>query len=160
MMLIEHMAFWHWWVLAIALVVLEIFISGAVFLSMSIAAGMVGLVIWAYPPLPWTYQWSGFVVITVISLLLWQPPLNRSPLFNDDPRRNRRGEQYIGRTFILDEPLKDGNGTIEIDGVTWNLRGHNCKANSRILITGVDGTTLLARRLHAANQTESQSEPG
>jgi hypothetical protein len=38
---------------------------------------------------------------------------------SDQPKLNRRGEQYVGRTFTLEEPIVNGHGKIRVDDSTW-----------------------------------------
>ena len=70
------------------------------------------------------------------------PAADRHPTETDQPRLNRRGEQYIGRTFTLDEPIVNGLGKIRVDDSTWKIEGGDCAAGTRITVVGVDGVVL------------------
>ena len=45
--------FWHWWILGVALVILEAFAPGAFFVWMGVAAIAVGFLLWLIPVMTW-----------------------------------------------------------------------------------------------------------
>ncbi|MCK4710234.1 MAG: NfeD family protein, partial [Gammaproteobacteria bacterium] len=59
---------------------------------------------------------------------------------SDHPTLNRRGEQYVGRTFTLDEPIVNGMGKIRVDDSTWKISGNDCDSGSKVKVTGIEGT--------------------
>lgn len=133
---------WHWWVLALALIVLEIFAPGAVFIWMGIGAAVVGVILFIAPDLGWEYQFMIFSIFSVVSIAAWKMYQRKHPTETDRPMLNRRGEQYVGRTFTLDEPVVNGQGKIRVDDSTWKVEGNDCDAGSQIRVTAVEGTIL------------------
>ncbi|WP_435685648.1 NfeD family protein [Sedimenticola selenatireducens] len=143
MELFESATYWQWWVLAVILIVLEVFSPGAFFLWMAISAGIVGLVMLLMPELGWEIQILVFALFSVISIVAWRLYLLKHPTDSDQPRLNRRGEQYIDRIFTLSEPVVNGQGKIKVDDSIWKIRGDDCLAGSRVKVVGVDGVVLL-----------------
>ena len=143
----EDVTFWHWWVLGIVLVILEVFAPGAIFLWLGVAAGIVGVILLVIPSLTWEWQFLIFSVISVLSIVLWRNHLKGHPTQTDQPRLNRRGEQYIGRTFTLDEAVVNGTGKIRVDDTTWKISCDDCKKGTRVKVTGVDGVLLVVEPL-------------
>jgi membrane protein implicated in regulation of membrane protease activity len=141
----EELSHWHWWILAVALVILEVFAPGAFFLWLGIAAGVVGALVYLMPSLGWEYQVLAFSLLSVISIIIWRKFFRAQPSDTDQPNLNRRGEQYIGRLFTLNEPTVDGLGKIRVDDSTWKIRGEDCPVGSQVEVTGVDGTILKVR---------------
>jgi len=107
-----------------------------------IAAGVVGGIVYLLPGLGWEYQVLIFSVLSVISIIVWRKFFRTQPADTDQPALNRRGEQYIGRLFTLNEPIIDGMGKIRVDDSTWKIRGDDCKVGTQVEVTGVDGTIL------------------
>ena len=140
---LQQVEFWHWWVAAVVLLILEVFAPGAFFLWLAIAAGVLGLVVMAAPAMAWDMQLLVFAVLSVAAVVLGRVWLKRHPIGTDRPTLNRRGDQYVGRVFTLDEPVINGFGKIRVDDTTWKIRGDDCAAGSRVRVVGVDGTTLL-----------------
>ena len=134
---------WHWWVLGIVFVILEIVSPAAFFLWLGIAAGLVGFVLVGLPDLTWEWQLLAFAGFSVASVVLGRGYLVRHPIKTDQPTLNRRGEQYIGREFTLDAPIVNGIGKIRVDDTSWKIRGSDCPAGNQVLVSGVDGVVLL-----------------
>jgi membrane protein implicated in regulation of membrane protease activity len=143
---LQQIDFWHWWVLGVALVILEVFSPGVFFLWMGIAAGIVGVVVWLVPDLSWEYQILIFAVTSVASIGAGRAYLLRHPIETDQPMLNRRGEQYLNRTFTLEVPVVNGVGKIHVDDSTWKISGEDCDVGTKVKVTGVDGVVLRVKR--------------
>lgn len=139
---LDAITYWHWWILGAVLVTLEIFAPGAFLLWMGVAAGVVGFVVLAVPDMRWEYQLLIFAVVSVASIALWKSWRSRHPEETDQPTLNRRGEQYVGRVFTLEQPIVNGVGKIRVDDSTWRAEGPDCPAGERVRVVGVDGTLL------------------
>lgn len=133
---------WHWWILAIALLVLEVFAPGTFFLWMGISAAVVGAMLLVAPDMGWEYQVFIFAILSVGSIVVWRQYFKKHPVQTDQPALNRRGEQYVGRTFTLTEAIENGSGKIRVDDTTWKIVGEDCDINSKVKVTGVDGVIL------------------
>jgi membrane protein implicated in regulation of membrane protease activity len=141
-MTIEQLSHLHWWILAVGLIILEVFAPGAFFLWLGIAAGVVGGLVYLMPDTGWEYQILIFSVLSVVSIVVWRKFFKGSPSDTDQPTLNRRGEQYVGRVFTLEEPVVNGQGKIRVDDSTWKIHGDDCPAGTRVEVTGVEGTVL------------------
>ena len=139
---LEQAEFWHWWIAAIVFVVIETFAPGAIFLWMGVAAGIVGLILLIFADLGWEYQFLIFALFTVVTAVGWRAYLRRHPTESDRPTLNRRGEQYVGRTFTLEDAIVNGQGKITVDDSTWKIEGDDMPAGTKIQVTGVEGTVL------------------
>lgn len=139
---LENAVYWHWLALGVILVILEVFSPGVFFIWMGVAAATVGLLLLLFPGIGWEYQILIFACVSVSSVVVWRLFLKRHPTDTDQPRLNRRGEQYVGRRFTLDEPIVNGLGKIRVDDSTWKIVGADCVAGSRVRVVGVDGVVL------------------
>jgi len=144
-MSLDQLGYWHWWILAAVLIILEVFAPGAFFLWLGLAAGAVGALVYFAPSLGWEYQVLAFSVLSVVSIVIWRKFFKQKPSDTDQPNLNRRGEQYVGRVFTLTEPVVDGMGKIHVDDSTWKIRGSDCPAGSHVEVVGVNGTVLDVR---------------
>ena len=142
----SEISFWHWWIAGIALVVLEMLAPGVVFLWLGIAAGVTGIVLFAVPTLGWEIQLTVFaglgVLTTVAGRMIWK----RTETESDHPTLNRRGHQYVGRTFTLDAPIENGFGKINVDDSSWKIAGDDLPVGTKIEVTGVDGVVLTVEK--------------
>ena len=134
--------FWHWWVGAIGLIVVEALVPGAIFLWLGISAAVVGAILLAAPELSWEYQLLIFAVLSVGSVIGWRAYHKRHPTKTDLPNLNRRGEQYVDRLITLDEPIVNRVGKIRLDDTSWKVTGQDLPAGARVRVVGVDGVVL------------------
>ena len=141
-MLFEHIEYWHWWVFGIVLIILELFVPGAFFLWLGISAAVVGFLMLLMPDMTWQYQWLTFAVFSVISIVLWRQFMLKRPSPSDHPTLNRRGEQYIGRVFTLNEAIVDGVGKIRVDDSMWKIAGEDCPVGSKVKVVEAEGAVL------------------
>ncbi|MCU7916039.1 MAG: NfeD family protein [Candidatus Thiodiazotropha sp. (ex Gloverina cf. vestifex)] len=140
---LSQLDYWHWLILAVMLMILEVFSPGAFLLWMGLAAGVVGLLLLVIPDLSWQVQILLFALLSVMTIVAVRAFLQRRPIETDQPYLNRRGEQYVDRIFTLREPIVNGEGKIRVDDSTWKINGEDCPAGTRIKITGVQGVVLL-----------------
>jgi membrane protein implicated in regulation of membrane protease activity len=140
--MLQHLTYWHWFILAAILIILEVFAPGAFMLWIGIAAGVVGAVIYFVPSLTWEYQFILFSVASVGSVVTWRGWRQSHPVTSDEPTLNRRGAQYIGRVFTLDAPIINGIGKIRVDDSTWKIEGADCPAGTKIRVAGIENTVL------------------
>ena len=148
-MILEQLDYWHWWIIGIILIILELFAPGAFFLWMGIAAGLVGLILVLAPEMTWQYQFIVFAVVSVVSIVVWRNYLKKHPTETDRPTLNMRGEQYVGRTFTLAEPVVNGIGKIKVDDTMWKIEGADCKSGTKVKVTRTDGAVL---KVEAVNE--------
>jgi membrane protein implicated in regulation of membrane protease activity len=134
--------FWYWWIAAVVLIVIEMFMPGTFFLWMGVAAGVVGFVLLADPALSLEFQLLIFAVLSVGAVAGWQIYLRRYPPESDEPSLNRRGSQYVGRTFALSTAIVNGVGKINVDDTTWKVTGPDLPDGARVRVTAVQGTVL------------------
>ena len=139
--------YWHWWALGLALVIVELAAPGVFFLWLGIAAGVVGFLVLVVPDLSWQVQVFAFAVLSMASVAIGRWLIKRYPIHTDEPRLNRRGEQYVGRVFTLDQPIVNRQGKIGVDDSTWKIEGKDCPAGTNVRVVGVDGVVLKVERV-------------
>lgn len=147
--LFQSIDFWHWWVLAVVFIVLEVFSPAAFFLWLGLSAGVIGVALLLVPTMSWELQVFLFAVFSVISTVVGRRYFVRSQAESDHPTLNRRGEQYIGRVFTLDEAIINGEGKIRVDDTTWKVRGQDMDAGKRVRVIGVEGVVLTVEELQS-----------
>lgn len=134
--------FWHWFVLGLGLVIAEMLIPGVFLLWIGIAAGITGLITLLAPTLSWQIQFIVFAGLAVISVFAAVAYLRRNPIQTADSTLNRRGSQYVGRVYKLQEPIVNGRGTVKVDDTIWRADGPDLPAGSRVKVTAIEGTVL------------------
>jgi inner membrane protein len=72
-----------------------------------------------------------------------RPRLQRDE--SGDERLNRRGEQLIGKRYVLVEPIINGRGKARVGDGQWLVSGPDLPAGSTVEVVAVEGTTLKVR---------------
>ena len=142
MAFLEGLAYWHWFVLGVALAGIEVLAPGTFLLWLGIAAGIVGIEMLIVPDTPWEWQLALFAILSVLSVLVGRQIMKRYAAPPDETGLNRRGEQFIGRIFTLAEPIVNGRGAIRAGDTLWRVSGPDRAAGNRVRVTGSDGTLL------------------
>ena len=56
---------------------------------------------------------------------------------------NRRTDSFIGRTVTLASDIENGVGSVNIDRTRWRAVGPDTPAGSKVMITALDGSSLV-----------------
>lgn len=139
---INNIIYWHWLILAVALIILEILMPGAYFLWMGISAAAVGGAMFIFPEMPLLTQILIFAVLSVITVMIYKTHKKKNPVVTDEPALNRRGEQYLGRNFTLTEPIVNGMGKVKVDDSTWKVTGADMEVGVTVRVVAIEGTTF------------------
>lgn len=137
--------YWHWWVVAIGLLAVEMFVPGAFFLWMGFSAAAVGALLLLLPAMGFKVQLGVFAVLSIVAVAVARVYLRRRPLTSDEPTLNRRGAQYIGRVLTLNEGIVNGIGSVRLDDSTWRVQGPDAPAGTTVEIVRADGPVLTVR---------------
>jgi inner membrane protein len=139
---LDQIEFWYWLVAGIVMIVIEMLVPLAYFLWMGIAAFIVGLLLFVMPTMPLLIQVIIFGVISIVSVVLYKKHQRENPTVKDEPNLNRRGQQYVGRIFTLEEPIVNGVGKVKVDDSTWKVKGSDMPIGSKVRVMSVDGTVF------------------
>lgn len=138
----QNLTWYHWWIAAAGLAILETFLPGAVAIWFAAAAVVVGA-IQLVLPMPWQLQLVLFGALGAATIVLWRRYRTpEEPLVSDQPNLNQRGAQYMGQVFELVEPIADGQGKVRVADTVWLVRGEDAPEGARVRVTGVDGAML------------------
>jgi membrane protein implicated in regulation of membrane protease activity len=135
--------FWHWWILAGMLLILELTSPVFFFLWLAFSAAAVGFLLLVFPDIPVEGQLVLFGVLSVVAVLAWRKYREVHPQVSDQPLLNQRGQQYTGRIFTLDHAIVNGVGKVEVDDSTWRVKGADLPAGTRVRVIGVDGVVFI-----------------
>jgi membrane protein implicated in regulation of membrane protease activity len=130
--------YWHWYILGVALVTIEMLVPTFFALWIGISALLTGTILYFVPSLAWEYQVLIFAILSVVSVVTWHQYYVKNPIATDEPLLNRRGEQYIGRIITIKAPIEDGQGKISIDDSTWKIRGLDCPIGTKVKLVALD----------------------
>ncbi|MAZ76783.1 MAG: hypothetical protein CMH31_05725 [Micavibrio sp.] len=145
---LDQIVFWHWWVVAIVLIVVEMSTMSLFALFIAIAAAIVGFLAWIMPELSWAGEFILFSIFSLVSIVGWHFYRKARPQkATDQPALNKRGHQYVGRTFTLGAPVENGVGKIKVDDSTWKVEAEeDFKKGDKVKVTALDGVVLKVEK--------------
>lgn len=138
--------FWHWWVIAVALAVVEIWAPGAAFLWLGVAAGAVGVVLLVYPGLGWEGELLLFAALAIAAVLAGRFVYRRAGLHAAPNNLNRRAEQYIGTLHTLETAIVNGHGRAHVGDTSWSVQGPDLPAGATVRVVAVEGVVLKVEK--------------
>jgi inner membrane protein len=135
--------FWHWWILAALFAGIEIVAPGVFFIWLGAAAALTGIIALVVPGMGWEIEALIFAVLAVATVIYWRNHIRKNKGKEDAASTlNRRGEQMIGRTAVLSDPIQNGRGKARIDDTVWRVEGADLPAGAQVRVIGVDGAIL------------------
>ena len=147
--------FWHWLILGVALMVVEVIAPGVFMLWLGVAALIVGSITYFVPDISWQIQLGMFSVLSVGAVgSTWRWVRGR-PTRTDRPSLNLRGEQYLGRVVELEGPIRNSRGRARVGDSIWAVSGPDLPAGTAVRITDVDGTVLLVEPVETPTTDEA-----
>lgn len=137
---------WNWFILGAVLLAVEILTPGVYFLWLGIAAILTGLLsfllgnvgIWT-----WQLQVVAFLLLSIVCVLIGRRvfPATGSE-DTDQPLLNQRERQLVGRTAVLEEPIREGQGRIRLGDTLWRVTGPDLPAGTRVRVIKAAGARL------------------
>jgi membrane protein implicated in regulation of membrane protease activity len=144
--LIGGLVWWHWLVLAMLLLVIELTVPFMWFLWVAVAAGLMTVVTALVPGLTWQWQLIAFGVLALASLFIGRQFFAGEREEHDTPGLNRRAEQHVGKVLTLVEPIVNGRGAARVGDTRWRVAGTDMPVGTQVHVTGVDGTLLTVEQ--------------
>ncbi|MBZ6077387.1 NfeD family protein [Microvirga puerhi] len=134
---------WAWIILGLLLAGVELLAPGVFFIWLGLAALVTGVIDGIFG-LSWQASALVFAVLSVSAVLVGRA-LTRPRLQPDTQAEflNRRGESLVGRVFVLEAPIRDGEGRIRVDDSSWRVTGADRFAGARVRVVKVEGSTLV-----------------
>ena len=142
------MLWWHWAILGLSLIGIEVLTLGGLgnfyFLFFGMAALMVTGLTWSGLVEAAWLQWFLFAILGIISLLVMKKSLQSKKTL--DGKDEPDVDSMLGEIAKVLEPLEPkAMGKVELRGSTWNARNAGeslLDTNSIAKIVRVDGLTL------------------
>lgn len=143
--IITELGAWSWMALGFVLLVAEVVAPGIFMLWIGIAAlivGTVSLLLWNAGFWTWQTQVLVFLVLSLLSAYAGKKLMGAGRQKSDQPLLNRRGEQMIGRTATLAEPIREGHGRIKLGDTFWRVSGPDLPAGARVRVVSAAAPDL------------------
>ncbi|CAM6258756.1 MULTISPECIES: NfeD family protein [Citrobacter] len=114
-----------------------------------VAAVITGLTVWLLP-VGWEWQGVMFAVLTLLAAWLWWKWLAKRVREQKpaDRQLNQRGQQLVGRRFMLESGLVNGRGHVRVGDSSWPVSATEDLAGGTLVeVIAVEGITLHVRAI-------------
>ena len=147
-----ELAYWHWLVLGIALVVVEIFIPSFTVFWFGLGAVVVGIVLAIFPGMALSGQLAVWIVASCAFTLLWFKYFK--PLMKDKTKAGIAREAAIGEAGqVIRAPVAGGRGEVRfstpvLGSDEWEfICEQEVGVGDRVHIKDFSGNTLIVVKL-------------
>jgi len=136
---------WNWLILALVLYALEAVVPGVNMVWFGTAALVVGLLVFG-TGITWPWQLVAFAAISICTAFAVRRFARSNAHSSDSPDLNVRGSQYIGREFVVAEPITGGRGRVKVGDSLWQAEGEDASVGTRVKVIAVNNTVLKVER--------------
>src|SRR3569833_3367647 len=136
---------WMWMGLALMVVFFVVSLCCLFLVWVCFGVVVVGFFSWADTTVPPMNQLLFFGAVTLTGVVLSQffvkpkPESESNTDGEEPPVKAANASHLINRTLTLNQPIVDGFGEMEIDGVMWRLRGEDAQPGEQVRVLNVDG---------------------
>lgn len=133
---------WQWVIVGFGLMGLELFVPGIYLLWLGMACLSTGFVTGF---LDVTTLWVQLTLCALFTLLYSY--VGYYFFYKPSPSHglNRRGALYMGKTFLLQEPIVHGKGVLIIDDTRWIIEGPDIPRHTPVIVVGQEGSVLIVQ---------------
>ena len=135
------LGFWLWIILGLVLVGAEALAPGIFLIWFGLAAILTGLAD-AWFDLSWQAALILFAALSLAAVLLGRAASGGVR----EGSLNRRGQDLVGRVFVLDRPIAEGEGRVRVGDSSWRVTGADAPAGTQVRVIRVEGGTLVVER--------------
>lgn len=131
---------WAWFIIAIALLIIELIKTNGYTLWLSVSAAIVALLAQSITTFALMYQLLLFILLSACLCTWWFKSLKNKPV----QLNKLKIKEYLGRVYTLEKSVKSGKGQLEIDGLIWFVHSErDFPKGTKIRIKGNNGVVLL-----------------
>ena len=143
----DQLSYWHWWSLAVLLIILEIFSPAAFFLWLGIAAAVTGLITLIAPEMHWALQLVIFSIFSIVSVWLGRIWFKRNPIETDQPFLNQPNEEFVGKIVVVEQAISNSSGRVKVGDSSWKAIGEEAAVGDKVRVKSVNVTLLTVERI-------------
>ncbi|MGB3456121.1 MAG: NfeD family protein [Litorimonas sp.] len=146
--LLSQLTAWHWLVLGVVLLGLELLTGSTYILWPAVSALAVGLLLFIAPGMGWEMQMMLFFLLSVATLVLGRTHLQRLVKGGEPSSLNDPGLALVGRQVVAVADFTGTEGRVTVGDSQWSARMRDGTAGEGELlrVEEVEGATLIVGR--------------
>jgi len=139
---------WHWLILGVLLLILEILGASGFLIGLAVASLVVAAIVALELIVNWPFQLLTFALLGIIFTVLYWRIFRSFNRHSDEPLMNDRAAQLIGRKFLLEQELENGQGRVQVGDTLWKAEAETpLSAGTRVEVYASEGMVIKIRAL-------------
>lgn len=139
---------WHWLILGVLLLILEILGASGFLIGLAVASLVVAAIVALELIVSWPFQLLTFALLGIIFTILYWRIFRSFNRHSDEPLMNDRAAQLIGRKFLLEQGLENGQGRVQVGDTLWKAEAEtSLAAGTRVEVYASEGMVIKIRAL-------------
>ncbi|MEL6688274.1 MAG: NfeD family protein [Pseudomonadota bacterium] len=143
--LLSQLTAWHWLILGVVLLGLELMTGSTYILWPAVSALAVGILLFIAPGLGWEMQMMLFFLLSLTTLILGRTHLQKLVKGGEPSSLNDPGQALVGRQVEAVGDFTGTEGRVVVGDTQWSARLENGTAREGDLLRvhAVQGATLI-----------------
>lgn len=139
---------WHWLILGVLLLILEMLGASGFLIGLAVASLAVAGAVALGVVESWSYQLLLFALLGIAFTILYWRVFRTFNSQTDEPLLNDRAAQLIGRKFVLEQNLENGQGRVQVGDTLWKAEAETTlTAGTKVEIYASEGMVIKIRPL-------------
>jgi membrane protein implicated in regulation of membrane protease activity len=135
-----------WLVLSFAFLLLELLLPTAYFLWIGLGALFTAGFGYFWKTEE-TIQLLIFALVSVTLSIIGKKLYAPSSDDKGTPNLNNKEAQIVGTKFVLDSPIQNGKGRIQVGDSRWTIKGSNLPKGAIVIVKAIDGNSLIVDKV-------------
>ncbi|GAA6152950.1 NfeD family protein [Pseudoteredinibacter isoporae] len=139
---------WHWLILGVVLLILEMLGAAGFLLGIGVGALLTALIAGVLSGISWQAQLLCFAVLSVAATWLYWARFRHINEATDQPLLNSVDARLLGKEALVLEDMSANKGRVQIGDSLWVIEAdEDYPANTKVKVVAVDGMTLKVEAL-------------
>ena len=146
--LLSQLTAWHWLILGVVLLGIELMTGSTYILWPAVSALCVGILLFIAPGLGWEMQMLLFFLLSVTTLVLGRTHLQKLVQGGEPSDLNDPGHAMVGRQVRAIADFTGIEGRVAVGDTQWSARmaDGTASAGDLLRVESVEGATLIVTR--------------
>lgn len=146
--LLSQLTAWHWLILGVVLLGLELLTGSTFILWPAVSALAVGILLFIAPGMGWELQMLLFFLLSITTLVLGRTHLQKLVKGGEPSDLNDPGQAMVGRQVKAVGDFSGTEGRVAVDDTQWSARLDigTAVAGDLLRVQSVVGATLIVER--------------
>lgn len=147
---LTELGVYHWLILGVVLLTLEVLGTAGFLLGAAVAALVTAGLVWFDVLQQWQSQLSIFALLAVVLSVAYWYFFRRVNQQTDSPMLNQAEQRMVGQKTVLQQPLEHGRGKVQFGDALWTVEAEAPLAEgTEVIVVSVEDMTLTVKPIRS-----------